>query len=325
MMRLRRLIERVGPSDRPVLIEGESGAGKELVARALLHAGGRADKSFVTVNCAALPESLLESEFFGHEKGAFTGATAAKPGLVESADGGTLFVDEIGELAPALQAKLLRVLEDGSFRRVGSVVERKADVRLIAATNRNLAAEVAAGRFREDLYYRVNVVAIPVPPLRDREDDLPFLVEHFLGGGCVLDAEARRAVGRYRWPGNVRQLKNALDRAKVLCDSGVIHLCDLPAEVAGALDAEPPTRVTDDIATLEREHVLGVLRREGGNKVRTARALGLNRRTLYRMLERWEEHGLLVETNGHTQVAVRSPISHDRGRLDDRAFRGRPR
>jgi len=293
IVRLRGLIERVGRSDKAVLIEGESGTGKELVARAVLRASGRANGPFVTVNCAALPESLLESEFFGHEKGAFTGATAAKIGLFEVADGGTLFVDEIGELAPALQAKLLRVLEDGSFRRVGSVRERKVDVRLIAATNRDLAAASAAGQFREDLYYRINVMALKVPPLRERDGDIPLLVDAFLGGGWRLDPTATFALEHYSWPGNVRQLKNAIERAKVLADHRVIGLCDLPLDVASVAETsrKSPSSEFDDIYLLEREHVLNVLAREGGNKSHAARALGIHRRTLYRMLERWSAAG----------------------------------
>jgi DNA-binding NtrC family response regulator len=290
IMRLRRLIDRVGPSDKSVLIEGESGTGKELVARALLRASRRAHAPFVTVNCAALPESLLESEFFGHEKGAFTGATATKNGLFEEADGGTLFVDEIGELAPALQAKLLRVLEDGSFRRVGSVKERKVDVRLIAATNRDLASSSAAGIFREDLYYRINVMSLQVPPLRERASDIPLLVEAFLDGGWMLEPSAKYAVEHYSWPGNVRQLKNTIERAKVLADGAVIRLCDLPVEVAliAETDRKPaPAPMVDDMRIFSREHVLSVLAREGGNKSHAARALGIHRRTLYRMLERW--------------------------------------
>jgi DNA-binding NtrC family response regulator len=287
--KLRRLIERFGPSDQAILIEGESGTGKELVARALLRANHRANAPFITVNCAALPEPLLESEFFGHERGAFTGATGAKMGLFEAADGGTLFVDEIGELAPSLQAKLLRVLEDGSFRRVGSVKERKVDVRLIAATNRDLAAAVASGRFREDLYFRINVMSLHVPPLRARDGDIARLIEWFLGGAWMLDERAEYALLNYRWPGNVRQLKNSLERAKVLADGKIIRLCDLPPEIAIVGEAAANFRFAepDDIETLEREHVLTVLARMGGNKSHAARALGIHRRTLYRMLERW--------------------------------------
>jgi DNA-binding NtrC family response regulator len=193
-----RLIERAGPSGKAILIQGESGTGKELVARALHRSSTRADKPLVVINCAALPETLLESELFGHEKGSFTGAVAAKPGLFEVADGGTLFIDEIGELPGSLQAKLLRVLEDGSLRRIGSIQERKVNVRLLAATNRNLAEEVKAGRFREDLYYRINVMSLELPPLRERAGDIPLLVRHFLGPNWQIEPEALAAMEAFR-------------------------------------------------------------------------------------------------------------------------------
>src|SRR5262245_9368712 len=226
-----RLIERAGPSDKAILIQGESGTGKELVARALHQHSRRADKPMVVINCAALPESLLESELFGHERGSFTGAIAAKPGLFEVADEGTLFIDEIGELPGPLQAKLLRVLEDGSLRRIGSLQERRVDVRLLAATNRNLAQEVTANRFREDLYYRINVMSLELPPLRDRAGDVPLLVRHFLGSAWEIEPEALEGLERCTWPGNVRQLINALERGKILADSETIRLKDLPREV----------------------------------------------------------------------------------------------
>ena len=213
MREIFRLIERAGPSDKAILIQGESGTGKELVARSLHHHSRRADKPMVVINCAALPESLLESELFGHEKGAFTGAISAKQGLFEVADGGTLFIDEIGEMPGAVQAKLLRVLEDGSLRRIGSIKERRVNVRLLAATNRNLAQQVAAGNFREDLYYRINVMSLELPPLRERVGDIPLLVRHFLGPGWEVEERALRLLERYDWPGNVRQLINAVERA----------------------------------------------------------------------------------------------------------------
>jgi DNA-binding NtrC family response regulator len=286
-----RLIDRAGPTDKAILIQGESGTGKELVARALQRASTRADKPFVVINCAALPENLLESELFGHEKGSFTGAVAAKSGLFEVADGGTLFIDEIGELAPSLQAKLLRVLEDGSMRRVGSLKERRVNVRIIAATNRNLANEVQANRFREDLFYRINVMSLELPPLRQRQGDVPLLIDHFLGSDWQVEPEARQVLGRYHWPGNVRQLINALERAKILADDGLIRLHDLPREVT-----EPPRASTgsaaatvssDDLDSVERAHVVDILRREKGNKSRAARALGVTRRSLYRLIERF--------------------------------------
>lgn len=301
-----RLIERVGKSNKAVLIQGESGTGKELVARALQAASPRADKPFVTINCAALPESLVESELFGHEKGAFTGAVAAKTGLFEVADGGTLFIDEIGELPIALQPKLLRVLEDGSLRRVGSHQERKVDVRIIAATNRNMEQEVQAGRFREDLYYRINVFSLVLPPLRERKGDLALLVQSFLGEEWEVDPEAMAAMESYQWPGNIRQLINALERAKILSDSNVIELDDLPREVAlptvlavaggTAAGAQidgvvPQPAIVVDADTLEakeRQHILDILKRERGNKAKAARILGIHRRKLYRLLERFD-------------------------------------
>lgn len=291
MQEIFRLIDRVAPTGKAVLIEGESGTGKELVARAIQEKSARADKPFVTVNCAALPETLVESELFGHERGAFTGATSRKDGLFEVADGGTLFVDEIGELTLALQPKLLRVLEDGSLRRVGSHQERRVDVRVIAATNRNLQKEVAAGRFREDLYYRINVMSLSLPPLRERPEDLPLLIEYFLEGEWELEPDALAALLRYSWPGNVRQLFNALDRATVLADEGVISVEDLPREVVSASgNAHPASGASlgHDLATIERTHIIAILQKEKGNKARTARALGIHRRKLYRLIERFE-------------------------------------
>jgi DNA-binding NtrC family response regulator len=303
MREVFRLIERAGPSEKAILIQGESGTGKELVARALHRHSPRADKPLVVVNCAALPETLLESELFGHEKGAFTGAIGTKPGLFEIADGGTLFIDEIGELPGGLQAKLLRVLEDGSMRRIGSVKERRVNVRLLAATNRNLADEVARGHFREDLYYRINVMSLELPPLRNREGDIPRLVAHFLGDQWQIDAEAEQAVAKYSWPGNVRQLINALERAKIMAENGRIRVGDLPPEIrsqqrtplvsemqVGNHHAASLATSTDDLASIEREKVLEVLRREAGNKTRTARALGIDRRKIYRLIEKYNIH-----------------------------------
>jgi DNA-binding NtrC family response regulator len=294
-----RMIEKVAPTDSPVLIQGESGTGKEVVARMIQRSSQLCGKSFVTINCAALPEQLVESELFGHQKGAFTGATAEKAGLFEIADGGTLFIDEIGELPLALQPKLLRVLEDGSMRRVGSHQERRVEVRLIAATNRDLSREVAAGNFREDLYYRINVLSIDLPPLRDRQGDVDCLIDHFLPSPWTIDSSAREAMNRYAWPGNVRQLMNVLRRATVLAEHDEITLDDLPRE----LDYhEPMTRFdsTSDLLDrsavgsskvrldeLTRVHVLEVLANEGGNKAAAARRLGIHRRKLYRMLERF--------------------------------------
>jgi DNA-binding NtrC family response regulator len=289
MREVFRLIERIGPTDKPILIQGESGTGKELVARALHEASPLADKPLVVINCAALPETLLESELFGYEKGAFTGAAGMKPGLFEVADGGTLFIDEIGELAIALQAKLLRVLEDGTLRRVGSVKERRVRVRLLAASNRDLVEEVQQKRFREDLFYRVNVLTIVLPPLRDRKGDLEKLVRHFAGPDWKIDAQVYPTLEQYNFPGNIRQLQNALDRAKILSDDRSIRVENLPPEIVGTARAHsrPEPYEELDLFTHTRRHVLETYRRHRGNKAETARALRVSRRTLYRLLEKY--------------------------------------
>ncbi len=289
MQEVFRLIERTGPASKPILVQGDSGTGKELVARALHEASPLVDKPFVVINCAALPETLLESELFGHEKGAFTGAVSAKPGLFEVADGGTLFIDEIGELAGSLQAKLLRVLEDGSLRRIGSVKERRVQVRLIAATNRDMGEEVREGRFREDLFYRINVLTILLPPLREREGDIRLLVDHFLGSEWHLDDEVLRIFENYSWPGNVRQLQNALERAKILAEDDRILDANLPPEIVkgATMTSARQGGVNMDLDTVNKLHIEDTFRRNGGNKARTAKALGIGRRTLYRLLEKY--------------------------------------
>lgn len=293
MKEVLRLIERVAPTDKAVLIQGESGTGKELVARAVQQNSLRADKPFVTINCAALPESLVESELFGHQKGAFTGATGDKQGLFEVADGGTLFIDELGELPLALQPKLLRVLEDGSLRRVGSHKERRVDVRIVAATNRDLAEDVKAGLFREDLYYRLNVLSLKLAPLRERGGDLDLLIEHRLGPQWQIEDEARAMLHACRWPGNIRQLINVLDRATILADDHVVTVDDLPVDLleteAGTATVTIPSD-TSRLDDIEKAHIVEVLERENGNKARAARALGIHRRKLYRLLERYELH-----------------------------------
>lgn len=299
-----RLVERAGPSDKAILIQGESGTGKELVAQALHASSHRANKPMVVINCAALPESLLESELFGHEKGSFTGAVSAKQGLFEVADGGTLFIDEIGEMPGPLQAKLLRVLENGSMRRIGSIKERRVDVRILAATNRNMSQEVAAGRFREDLYYRINVMSLELPPLRKRTGDVPLLIENFLGPGWEIDPAAAKQMQVYHWPGNVRQLINVIDRAKIMANDYVIRLQDLPREVIEAVPLDsanrPVERVPDDLDSLQRSKIVDVLKRVAGNKSHAAKTLGIERRKLYRLLEKFQiqdaEYGNASET-----------------------------
>jgi DNA-binding NtrC family response regulator len=294
MRKVAGLIAKVAGTDATVLIRGPSGSGKEVVARALHASSPRRDRPMVTINCAALQESLLESELFGHEKGAFTGAVAAKPGLVEVAEGGTLFIDEIGEMAVGLQAKLLRVLEDGHFRRVGGTAERTADVRVIAATNRRLEDEIRSGRFREDLYYRLNVIAINLPPLAERRQDIPELVEHFLSTRqlgprrCQVQPEALEALLRYDWPGNVRELANVLERAQILAEGHLITLDDLPESLLThhPAPAQQPAD-TADLHEAQRRHILNVLHEAHGNKVHAARALGISRRALYRLLEKY--------------------------------------
>jgi DNA-binding NtrC family response regulator len=290
-----RLIERAAPTDATVLVRGESGTGKELVARAVHGNSRRKDQPLVTVNCATLTEHLLESELFGHEKGAFTGADRAKPGLVEVAEGGTLFIDEVAEMAPALQAKLLRVLEDGHYRRVGDTRERRADVRVVAATNKPLEDEVKAGRFRADLFHRLNVLAVTLPPLRDRRDDVPLLIEHFLrtrpvrGTPMTVDPAALAVLSNYDWPGNVRELANVIERAQILAEGSVITTDDLPEGIVrgGAAPPGGEPMSPDALEGVERRHVAEVLKKTGGNKVQAAKLLGVSRRTLYRMIDRY--------------------------------------
>jgi DNA-binding NtrC family response regulator len=295
MRRVAALIEKVSGTDATVLIVGPSGSGKEVVARAIHAGSSRRDRPMVTINCAALQETLLESELFGHEKGAFTGAVHAKPGLVEVAEGGTLFIDEIGEMAIGLQAKLLRVLEDGHFRRVGATTELFADVRVIAATNRRLEDELKSGRFREDLYYRLNVISIPLPPLCERRQDVPELVEHFLSTrplGSIrfhITPDALEALVRYDWPGNVREVANVLERAQILAEDHCITVDDLPENLVG-YHASPAEEESDtlDLHQTQRRHILGVLEEFRGNKVHAARALGISRRALYRLLDKYK-------------------------------------
>jgi two-component system, NtrC family, response regulator AtoC len=297
MLALRALVERVAAADSPVLVQGETGAGKELVARAVHARSARARGPFVAVNCGALHEGLLESEIFGHERGAFTGAVRAREGLAEVADGGTLFLDEISEMPAPLQVKLLRLLQDGEVRRVGSDRVHHVDARFIAATNRDLEQSVKEGKFREDLYYRIRVLPVTVPPLRDRSDDIPALVAHFLArvrtgrpGPAEVSPHAMAALKAYSWPGNVRELRNIVERMAVLAPGGTVDLAQVPSEVrtpgdpggaagGGGYGADLP------LDEVERLHILRVLDACGGNKTRAAEVLGITVRTLYNRLD----------------------------------------
>ncbi|HEX8651628.1 MAG TPA: sigma-54 dependent transcriptional regulator [Pyrinomonadaceae bacterium] len=306
------LAETAAQLDSTVILTGESGTGKDVLAR-FIHARSarRTAGPMITVNCGALPEALFESEFFGHEKGAFTGATALKRGLLEAADGSTLFLDEVGEMALASQVKLLHFLEQGRFRRVGSTRDRDADVRVIAATNRNLHQDVGAGRFRADLFYRLNVISLHIPPLRERPEDTSALIDHFLAlyrqrfNRPALDftAEARRHLEAFSWPGNVRELRNTLERAAALSNTDTIEAEQvLPAALRdqwsgvseGSLSPSPNLQpLTTNVPTLdeiERQHILRVLEETGGNRERAAAILGISARTLYRKLREYETH-----------------------------------
>jgi two-component system response regulator HydG len=297
MQALLNEIALVAPSDATVLICGESGTGKELVARALHASSGRRDKPLVIFNCAALNESLLESELFGHEKGAFTGADKRREGRFEEAQGGTLFLDEIGDISPLMQVRLLRAIQEREIQRVGSNKTIAIDARLIAATHRNLAQEVAEGRFRQDLYYRLNVVTIEMPPLRQRREDIPLLAEHFLQRYGERNRkpvkgftpQAMDLLIHYPWPGNIRELENAVERAVVLLTGEYISERELPLSIAGTVVPEPDDAEETAIQPLvevEKEVILAALEKTGGNKTEAARQLGITRKTLLAKLSR---------------------------------------
>jgi DNA-binding NtrC family response regulator len=291
---VKQVIERVSPTMATVLISGESGTGKELVARSLHLHSERSEQPFVKVNCAAIPEGLIESELFGHEKGAFTGASTRKPGRFELADGGSLFLDEIGDMPLSAQPKLLRAIQEGRFYRVGGTHTISVDVRIIAATNRDLHEEVRTGRFREDLFYRLNVVPIALPPLRQRREDIPALVEFFLRrfeqqpgrDVCAISAGALATLASHDWPGNIRELENAIERATLLCDGPTLEIEDLPAEITSpcAAPADSPAplkeRVRSATQKIEREAIAEALAATGGNVTQAAEQLGLSRRGL---------------------------------------------
>jgi two-component system response regulator HydG len=292
-----RLAETVAPTESTVLIQGESGTGKEVIARYIHDLSHRADGPFLSINCGALPEGLLESELFGHTKGAFTGAVKDKVGLLTAAAKGTFFLDEIGETTPAIQVKLLRVLQNRQIIPVGSTEALSVDTRLLAATNRDLDEEIRRGGFRRDLFYRLNVIALHLPPLRDRREDIPLLVETFLqklaesrGTPKALTPAAVEAVQEYNWPGNVRELENALERAWILSPGEAIDVSALPERVTSRVverivDDRPAPNPTLDV--IERAYIMWVLQAEGGNKTRAAESLGIDPSTLHRKLSRF--------------------------------------
>ncbi len=300
MQELFRIIPRIAQSNSNVLITGESGSGKELVAHAMHNLSLRKEKNFVTINCAAFPEGLLESELFGHMKGSFTGAMYNKQGLFEIADGGSIFLDEIAEMPTSLQAKLLRVLENGTFRRIGGTTDITVDVRVISATNKELKEEIATGRFREDLYYRLNVVPVMMPPLRDRKEDIPLLINHFLGRTAdkpkKITPEAMKLMIDYAWKGNVRELENVIERVALLTDKDEITPANLPPEVAnqGRSDVKSLAGLTDEgidleqlIVDIEKTYLLQALDKTNGIKTDAAKMLGLSFRSFRHRLQKY--------------------------------------
>lgn len=299
MHQVLKMVDRVAPSGAPVLILGESGTGKELIARSVHEKSQRADKPFVAINCGALRETLLESELFGHEKGAFTGAYNRKIGLAEAASGGTLFLDEIGELSPGIQAKLLRFIQEGEIYRVGGKEPIKVNIRLISATNRELDAEVLKGTFREDLYYRINTITVHSPPLRRRKEDIPLLVSYFLARGNSrilnrgqeMSPEALQALMKYEWPGNIRELQNLCERLQILADGHTIQVSDLPETILKpenklVIGQYDPTLTLHE---LERRYIVEALKHFDGNKTQAANALGITIKTLYNKLHEYGE------------------------------------
>ena len=294
------MVEQIAPSRATVLISGESGTGKELIAALIHHLSPRADQPFITLNAAALPATLLEAELFGHEKGAFTGAQQRKPGRFELADGGTLFLDEIGDMPPEVQIKILRVLQDGAFERLGSTRTIRTDVRVVAATNQDLMQEVEAGRFRLDLYYRLNVITLQLPALRQRREDIPLLVVHFLRKYAEqnnkevsgIQQQALQYLQHYEWPGNVRELENVIERAVVLAKEPIIGLAELPGHFQEKEFLPAPTDhfvlpLHATLADIEREAIAQALQHSAGNRQATARSLNIGVATLYRKLKEY--------------------------------------
>ncbi len=289
------LIEKISIGKSTILIHGKSGTGKELVAKAIHYNSPRKNKPFVPVNCSAIPETLLESELFGHIRGAFTGAVATRTGLFEEADGGTLFLDEVGELAPAIQVKLLRVLQEREIKPVGGTESKKIDIRLITATNQDLHEMVKEGTFREDLYYRLNVIPIHLPPLKIRTEDIPLLVRHFLARfgkenlrpEITISREALQPLMNYSWPGNVRELENIMERAVILCKDNEVTLNDLPPHLVqeSAENLRDPDLLHLSLQEVEMAHIKRVLESVGGHKMKAAEILQIDRRTLYRKLQ----------------------------------------
>jgi len=298
MLEIYKLVARVARTDTTVLIQGESGTGKELIARAIHTHSHRAEKPYVAVNCAALPEGLLETELFGHTKGAFTGAWSSKKGLFLEAEGGTCFLDEIGDITPSLQAKLLRVLQEHEVRPVGGAETIKIDVRILAATNKDLETLVKAGRFREDAFYRLHVVTINLPPLREHPEDIPLLANHFIKTACHhakksvsgISKEAMEILTHYHWPGNIRQLENVIERAVTLTTNNVLMPSDISEDLS-LKEADHPLSSSEALLTLEemkRQYVEQILNQTGGNQSKAAEVLGINRKTLYRLSKRRE-------------------------------------
>jgi DNA-binding NtrC family response regulator len=288
MQDVLRVVDRVAPTDSSVLILGESGTGKELVARAIHERSRRAERPFVPIHCGALPREVLESELFGHEKGAFTGAVNSKPGLIDMADGGSLFLDEIGDMEPESQVKLLRVLETGMFFRVGGTRPRRVDIRLVAATNRDLAEAMKVGQFRQDLFFRINTITVTLPPLRERPEDVPMLAQHFVEANASygtkrLSPAAMATLEAHTWPGNVRELLHAIERAVILSKDAEIMPDDLPPEVVGN-SGSAPAPAAGSLEGMERTHIVTTLRQVGGHRGKAAALLAIDPKTLYRKI-----------------------------------------